>query len=105
MIELIVHRFNMTSTYSIKVAARLRPLNDDESKTLPVVHASSLDKQVTTLKGYGKAQQRTTFNFDTVFSPSATQEEVFDSTLKPVIKDVLFGYESTVFAYGQTGKK
>jgi hypothetical protein len=28
---------------------------------------------------------------------------VFDQTLAPVIADVLDGYESTVFAYGQTG--
>ena len=94
----------MPSTSSIQVAVRLRPMNEDESKTLPVVHASSMDNSVTTLKGFGKAQQRTTFNFDTVFSASATQEEVFDSTLKPIIRDVLYGYESTVFAYGQTGK-
>ena len=33
----------------------------------------------------------------------STQEEVFNSTLRPVIKDVLNGFESTVFAYGQTG--
>ena len=33
----------------------------------------------------------------------STQSEVFTSTLKPVISDVLNGYESTVFAYGQTG--
>lgn len=33
----------------------------------------------------------------------STQKEVFDQTLGPVISDVLGGYESTVFAYGQTG--
>ena len=31
------------------------------------------------------------------------QEEVFNQTLAPVVKDVLKGFESTVFAYGQTG--
>jgi len=33
----------------------------------------------------------------------STQTEVFASTLKPVINDVMNGFESTVFAYGQTG--
>ncbi len=93
----------MSSNSSIKVAVRLRPLNEDESNSQPAVHASSADNKVIALRGFGKAQQRTIYNFDTVFSPSASQREVFDSTLKPVIKEVLFGYESTVFAYGQTG--
>ncbi len=94
----------MSST--VKVAVRLRPMNTKEEAegTLPVVHASSAEKTVTALKGIGKAQTRTTFNFDAVFSSYATQKEVFDSTLKPIVTDVLQGYESTVFAYGQTGK-
>ena len=46
---------------------------------------------------------RSTFAFDDVFTSFSTQKEVFDQTLAPVIGDVLAGYESTVFAYGQTG--
>ena len=34
---------------------------------------------------------------------SGLQEEIFEETLGPVIGDVLAGFESTVFAYGQTG--
>jgi hypothetical protein len=91
----------------VKVAVRLRPMNaKEEAKgTLPVVHASSEENTITTVRGHGKAQQRSSFSFDNVFSSYSTQDEVFESNLKPVIKDVLHGYESTVFAYGQTGKK
>lgn len=65
--------------------------------------ASTNDKTVTVLKGTGPRQQKTTFKFDNVFTAFSTQQEVFDATLRPVIRDVLLGYESTVFAYGQTG--
>ena len=91
---------------SVRVAVRLRPMNvKEEAKgTLPVIHASSVENTITAVRGFGKSQQRSIFNFDNVFSSYTTQEQVFQTTLKPVIKDVLHGFESTVFAYGQTGE-
>lgn len=44
-----------------------------------------------------------TFEFDGVFGPNATQEEVFNTVVKPVISDVLLGYSCTILAFGQTG--
>jgi kinesin family protein 11 len=89
----------------VQVVVRLRPLNEREKKhgTLPVISASTNDKTVTVIKGTGSHKARSSFAFDNVFTAFSTQEEVFDTTLKPVISDVLKGYESTVFAYGQTG--
>lgn len=86
---------------------RLRPLNEREKKdsTLPVVSASTNEKTVTVIKGTGSRQARSVFAFDDVFTAFSTQEEVFETTLKPVIKDVLTGYSSCVCAYGQTGKR
>jgi kinesin family protein 11 len=90
---------------SVQVVVRLRPLNESEKKhgTLPVVSAKTNEKTVTILKGSGKKQTRQSFAFDHVFTAFSTQKEVFDATLKPVIRDVLRGFEMTVFAYGQTG--
>jgi kinesin family protein 11 len=90
---------------SVQVVVRLRPLNEKEKKhgTLPVVSASTSDKTVTVIKGKGKSQARSSYKFDNVFTAFSSQEEVFDATLKPVLRDVLHGFESTVFAYGQTG--
>ena len=45
---------------------------------------------------------KTTFDFDRVFSPSATQEDVFRDT-KAVILSVIDGYKVCLMAYGQTG--
>jgi hypothetical protein len=36
------------------------------------------------------------YAFDAVFNETATQEEVFDQTAKPLIKSVLDGYNATV---------
>jgi len=79
-------------------------MNEREMKhsTLPVIKASTVDKTVTVIKGQGNRQARSTFSFDNVFTAFSSQEEVFEATLKPVIRDVLTGYESTIFAYGQT---
>lgn len=45
----------------------------------------------------------TTFSFDRVFLPDAIQNELFDYVGRPIIDDILTGYNGTVFAYGQTG--
>ena len=94
-----------TAAASVQVVVRLRPLNEKEKKhgTLPVVSASTNEKTVTVIKGQGARQIRSNYKFDNVFTAFSSQEEVFDVTLKPVIRDVLHGFESTVFAYGQTG--
>jgi hypothetical protein len=97
----------MESSSTVKVAVRLRPMNEKEQiqGTLPVVNASSVNNTITAVRGNGRKQQRSSFTFDNVFSSYTTQEQVFEATLKPVIDDVLNGFESTVFAYGQTGTK
>ena len=95
----------MAEQSGIQVVVRLRPMSQRELKgnTLPVVTASTDKKEVTVIKGTGARTLRNTYAFDNVFTSFSTQKEVFDSTLAPVISDVLGGYESTVFAYGQTG--
>ena len=46
--------------------------------------------------------QKKSFRFDRVFSPSSTQEEVFQDTL-PLITSCVDGYNVCILAYGQTG--
>ncbi|TEB35912.1 kinesin-domain-containing protein [Coprinellus micaceus] len=43
------------------------------------------------------------FTFDRVFPMGTKQEEIFEYGVKDIVKDVLDGYNGTVFAYGQTG--
>ena len=42
------------------------------------------------------------FRFDRVFGQGASQAEVYEASVHPVIEEVLQGYNGTVFAYGQT---
>jgi kinesin family protein 11 len=90
---------------TVKVVVRVRPANDIEVKASspPVVQVQSADNSITVVKGSGKTQQRHVFTFDHVFGTYASQKEIFDLTLAPIVDDVLSGVESTVFAYGQTG--
>ncbi|XVE61113.1 hypothetical protein DITRI_Ditri06bG0013700 [Diplodiscus trichospermus] len=45
---------------------------------------------------------RKVFQFNRVFGPSATQDDVFNDT-QPLIRSVMDGYNVCIFAYGQTG--
>ncbi|XP_022747453.1 kinesin-like protein KIN-14L isoform X2 [Durio zibethinus] len=45
---------------------------------------------------------RKVFQFNRVFGPSATQNDVFNDT-QPLIRSVMDGYNVCIFAYGQTG--
>ena len=77
-----------SSGASVQVVVRLRPMNDFETKhgTLPVITASGQDKTITVIKGQGPRQIRSSFTFDNVFSAFSSQKEIFDETLKPVIR-------------------
>jgi len=44
-----------------------------------------------------------TYSFDSVFGPEADQGMVYQNVVGPVLKEVMSGYNCTIFAYGQTG--
>lgn len=90
---------------SVQVVVRLRPLNRRERRdgTLPAVTTNTDLGQVTLIKGTGVKAAKHMFQFGHVYGSFCTQEEIYQSTLKPIIADVCNGIESTVFAYGQTG--
>jgi len=48
-------------------------------------------------------KQIKTFFLDHVFRPDAEQELVYDYTGRPLMTEILKGYNGTMFAYGQTG--
>lgn len=42
------------------------------------------------------------YAFDRVFQPLVSQQAIYDLTAKPLVSNVLSGYNGTIFAYGQT---
>uniref|UniRef100_A0A665TCS1 Kinesin family member 5C n=1 Tax=Echeneis naucrates TaxID=173247 RepID=A0A665TCS1_ECHNA len=79
----------------VRVMCRFRPLNEAEinrgDKYIPKFKED--DTVVITGKPYV---------FDRVLPPNTSQEHVYDQCAKQIVKDVLGGYNGTIFAYGQT---
>nr|XP_056717335.1 kinesin heavy chain [Euleptes europaea] len=81
---------------SIKVMCRFRPLNEAELLRGDKV-VSKFQGEETVVVGQGKP-----YVFDRVLPPNTTQEQVYNACAKQIVKDVLEGYNGTIFAYGQT---
>ncbi|XP_044072499.1 kinesin heavy chain-like [Siniperca chuatsi] len=79
----------------VKVMCRFRPLNDAErsrgDKYIPKFNGE--DTVVVAGKPYV---------FDRVLPPNTEQVQVYDTCARQIVKDVLGGYNGTIFAYGQT---
>ncbi|KAM6934559.1 kinesin heavy chain-like [Xenentodon cancila] len=79
----------------VKVMCRFRPLSDAErirgDKFIPKFNGE--DTVVVAGKPYV---------FDKVLLPNSEQVQVYETCAKQIVKDVLGGYNGTIFAYGQT---
>jgi kinesin family protein C2/C3 len=86
---------------NIRVYCRVRPIFNSEMDG--VIDYIGKDGSLFVLdpsKPYKDA--RKTFQFNQVFGPTATQDDVFRET-QPLIRSVMDGYNVCIFAYGQTG--
>nr|XP_029134355.1 kinesin-like protein KIFC3 [Labrus bergylta] len=87
---------------NIRVFCRVRPVSQEEqdsadSKTM--LSFDSEDDAILYLSNKGKTM---TFELDKVFSPQATQEEVFQE-VQSLVTSCIDGFNVCIFAYGQTG--
>ncbi|XP_067881552.1 kinesin heavy chain-like isoform X3 [Heterodontus francisci] len=80
---------------NIKVMCRFRPLNHSEvlrgDKFIPAFQ----DDDTVVIAGKSYA-------FDRVFPTNTTQDQVYNACARQIVRDVLGGYNGTIFAYGQT---
>lgn len=96
---------------NVQVAVRCRPLNERERSAgeRPVLQCSTERREVVCAapsgprKGASSSNPKKTFTYDHVFGPDATQADVYEGIVEPIVDEVLQGYNCTVFAYGQTG--
>uniref|UniRef100_A0A2K6EVK3 Kinesin-like protein n=1 Tax=Propithecus coquereli TaxID=379532 RepID=A0A2K6EVK3_PROCO len=80
---------------NIKVMCRFRPLNESE--------VNRGDKYIAKFQGEDTVMIASKpYAFDRVFQSSTSQEQVYNDCAKKIVKDVLEGYNGTIFAYGQT---
>ncbi|XP_071339232.1 kinesin-like protein KIF27 [Trachinotus anak] len=86
------------SEVCVRVAVRIRPLLPKE-----VLH----NHQVCVRMVPGSAQvmlgSDRLYSFDHAFGPTASQDEVYESCVQPLVESLVDGYNATVFCYGQTG--
>ncbi|KAG6376163.1 kinesin heavy chain [Boletus reticuloceps] len=103
----------MASSTNIKVVCRradpqfrFRPPNALELREGGEIVVSFSDNLQTVMMRSSQAvsgPEKDGFTLDRVFSMGTKQHEVFDYGVKDIVRDVLDGYNGTVFAYGQTG--
>jgi hypothetical protein len=82
---------------AVRVAVRARPLVAKE-RVERARECLSYPKANTVVLGESRA-----FRFDDAFGPNATQAEVYDRLVSPLVESCFRGYNATVLAYGQTG--
>ncbi|KAL7456929.1 hypothetical protein ACHAWC_008414 [Mediolabrus comicus] len=104
------------SSSNVRVVARLRPLStkekNEQSNNSNVesiranIHSSSIAILDNTNNDPNNSNNNSSrqFDFDAVFEPNSTQEEVYKNTVGDMItKSIFRGYNATILAYGQTG--
>ncbi|WKX97107.1 hypothetical protein Q1695_013061 [Nippostrongylus brasiliensis] len=83
---------------NVRVAVRVRPMNDKEKadNSVSVVRVEEKKMMVT-------CKAKSFSAFDKVYGPSTSQERIYAEMVSPQVERVLAGYNCTLFAYGQTG--
>lgn len=90
-------------TSRVRVAVRLRPYmsKQDEKGEGPCVRG--LDSQNLEIINWRNATETVKYHFDAFHGEQTTQQEVFLSSVKPILPHILNGQNASVFAYGPTG--
>ncbi|KAK4166306.1 putative kinesin-like protein bimC [Cladorrhinum sp. PSN259] len=90
---------------NINVVVRCRGRNEREVKenSAVVVSTEATRGKIVELSMGPNSVSNKTYNFDHVFSQAADQLMVFEDVVKPMLDEMLAGYNCTIFAYGQTG--
>lgn len=85
-----------------QVVVRCRPLSKDEqAKHRKIVDVDERSGQVRVAAHETSAAVE--FTFDQVFGDATPQLELFRTSVEPIVRSVMEGFNGTIFAYGQTG--
>ncbi|XP_018620168.2 kinesin-like protein KIF22 isoform X1 [Scleropages formosus] len=87
----------------VRVAVRLRPYMEahDDKAEGPCVRG--LGPQSLEITNWRNAMETLHYQFDVFYGEQTSQQEVFLSSVKPVLPHLLNGQNASIFAYGPTG--
>ncbi|KAI1177354.1 P-loop containing nucleoside triphosphate hydrolase protein [Nemania sp. FL0916] len=90
---------------NINVVVRCRGRNEREVRenSAVVVSTEAVRGKTVQLSLGPSALSNKAYSFDRVFSPAADQSMIYEDVVKPILEEMLSGYNCTIFAYGQTG--
>jgi len=95
----------------VRVFCRFRPLPENDNAALegkvPCIRMGSgsgggVDVS-NSFRLFGPRGEVSTFRFDEVFGTQATQVNVYEASVLPLVKNVIEGYNCSALMYGQTG--
>lgn len=92
------------SQVNVKVAVRCRPMSEKERArgSREIISMEGPSTYIEDLKsGKGKKQ----FTFDYSYPSTSAQADVYEELAGPILEKALEGYNGTIFAYGQTGRR
>ena len=94
---------------SIKVFVRFRPFNDVENDLLSngvgwEVPIYDIPQKIVTIDTHKPGKEKgPMFKLDDIFKSDTPQLTVYEVVGKNIVKDIMQGYNGTIFAYGQSG--
>ena len=85
-----------------KVYCRFRPMTKNETQfsseqISPLLSTNILDINTS------KEKNIFSFNFDYIFNPNSTQQDIYDNCAKKSVENFLLGYNSAIILHGQNG--
>ncbi|ETO13512.1 hypothetical protein RFI_23859, partial [Reticulomyxa filosa] len=96
---------------NIRVVCRFRPVNSKEKheekqqqlEESPITTNPPKYNHVTVPRSRGETKPPLEFDLDRVLWTDCDQAKVFEELAKPLVEQVILGYNCTLFAFGQTG--
>nr|XP_014094676.1 kinesin-like protein Klp68D [Bactrocera oleae] len=97
---------SQTPNECVQVVVRCRPIsNKEQSEGSEEVVAVYPNRGVVEIKNLTEAnkEQRKMFTYDAAYDACATQINLYNEVVFPLVSSVLDGFNGCIFAYGQTG--
>lgn len=85
---------------NVRVIVRIRPLSkvEEEKGCRDIVSVDRTENSITVHNPVPEGGTPKSFRFDAVFATDSTQAELFNQVARPIIQNVIEGYNGTVFA-------